>query len=158
VFSARTNTTYIASYFGPAGHYSVDDFYFEQSGVDAPPLHALANGVDGPNGVYVYGSAGGFPITSFRAENYWVDVIYTNISSYTISGSITGPGGPGATVNLSGAATASEADASGAYSFSGLANGSYTVTPSKTGYTFSPSSRSTAIASANVMGLKFVSH
>jgi hypothetical protein len=151
------NTTYIASYFAPVGHYSVDEFYFEQSGVDTPPLHALANGVDGPNGVY--GSAGGFPNTSFRAENYWVDVIYTNISSYAISGSITGAGGPGATVNLTGAATASvTANASGAYSFSGVANGSYTVTPTKTGFTFSPSSRSMTIASANVTGLKFVSH
>jgi Domain of unknown function (DUF4082) len=45
------NTTYIASYFDPVGHYSADEFYFEHSGVDTPPLHALANGVDGPNDV-----------------------------------------------------------------------------------------------------------
>jgi hypothetical protein len=54
------NTTYIVSYFAPAGHYSDTDSFFATSGVDNPPLHALANGIDGPNGVYVYG-ASAFP-------------------------------------------------------------------------------------------------
>ena len=48
--------------------------YFQDHGVDAPPLHALQNGVDGPNGVYVYGSGGVFPTASYLAGNYWVDV------------------------------------------------------------------------------------
>jgi hypothetical protein len=70
------NTTYIASYFAPKSHYSDNSNFFAVSGVDNPPLHALASGVDGLNGVYVYGPAGGFPNASFNSTNYWVDVVY----------------------------------------------------------------------------------
>jgi hypothetical protein len=70
------NTVYIASYFAPAGHYSADNYYFAKAGVDNPPLHALANGVSGPNGVYLYSSSGGFPSSSYQSTNYWVDVEY----------------------------------------------------------------------------------
>jgi Domain of unknown function (DUF4082) len=75
--AVAANTTYVASYYAPAGRYSVDDNYFASSGVDNPPLHALANGVDGGNGVYRYGTGGGFPTSTFAASNYWVDVVYT---------------------------------------------------------------------------------
>jgi hypothetical protein len=75
------NTTYIASYFAPIGHYSADAAYFATSGVDDPPIHLLANGVDGANGVYSYGSTSSFPSSSFNATNYWVDVIYNTPSS-----------------------------------------------------------------------------
>ena len=44
-------------------------------GVDQAPLHALGNGIDGTNGVFVYGS-GGFPTSSFSSTNYWVDVVF----------------------------------------------------------------------------------
>ena len=37
------NTTYVASYFAPVGHYSADSNYFAGTGVDNAPLHALAN-------------------------------------------------------------------------------------------------------------------
>ena len=49
--------------------------YFTSAGVDNAPLHALANGVDGANGVYVYG-ASAFPTQTFNAANYWVDVVF----------------------------------------------------------------------------------
>ena len=35
------NTTYVASYFAPFGHYSYDSYYFDNRVVDSPPLHAL---------------------------------------------------------------------------------------------------------------------
>src|SRR5258707_2154623 len=82
----------------------------------------------------------------------YVAVIFSSTaqSTFTISGTISGVGGPGATVNLTGAATASvTADASGVYSFSGIANGSYTVTPSKTGFTFTPPSQAVTVNGAN---------
>ena len=75
--AVTANTTYVASYYAPVGRYSVDDNYFATSGVDNPPLHALANGVAGGNGVYRYGTGGGFPTSTFAASNYWVDVVYT---------------------------------------------------------------------------------
>src|SRR5262249_3804755 len=67
--------TYVASYHTTTGHYSNDGFYFGKSGVDQWPLHALADGVDGPSGVYLYGT-GGFPTQTYLAANYWVDVVF----------------------------------------------------------------------------------
>ena len=70
------NTTYIASYHsGGPTYYSYS--YFQNAGVDNAPLHALKDGVDGPNGVFVYGSGGVFPNQTYAAANYWVDVIFT---------------------------------------------------------------------------------
>jgi len=57
---------------------------------------------------------------------------------------------------LSGAAGATTVtNASGSYTFSGLANGTYVVTPSNTGYTFSPASKSVTINAANGPGVNF---
>src|ERR1700738_4724170 len=77
--------------------------------------------------------------------------------TYNISGMISPvAGGNGATVTLSGAASATTtANSSGNYTFSGLANGTYAVTPSRTGYTFSPVAQSVTLNGANVTGLNF---
>ncbi|PYP92404.1 MAG: hypothetical protein DMG65_04180 [Candidatus Angelobacter sp. Gp1-AA117] len=69
------NTTYVASYFAPNGHYSADNHYFS-AGSDNPPLHAPQDGISGANGVYVYGSHPGFPNQTFASTNYWADVVY----------------------------------------------------------------------------------
>jgi hypothetical protein len=75
--SISAGTTYVVSYYSPNGRYAFNQGYFTSTGVDRPPLHALRNGVDGPNGVYRYGSGGGFPNSSWNASNYWVDVVFT---------------------------------------------------------------------------------
>jgi hypothetical protein len=72
-----SNTVYVASYHASNGHYSDDDNYFASKGVDNPPLHALANGVSGSNGVYAYGSSSSFPTQTWKSANYWVDVLFT---------------------------------------------------------------------------------
>ena len=72
------NTTYVASYHAPNGGYAATNGYFAGQGADSPPLHALADGVDGANGVYRYGTAGVFPTDTFQASNYWVDVIFND--------------------------------------------------------------------------------
>jgi len=78
--------------------------------------------------------------------------------TYSISGTI-GPvaGGSGATVTLSGAANAATtADSSGNFTFSSLANGTYTVTPTHSGYTFNPSSRNVTVSDASIStGINF---
>jgi hypothetical protein len=81
--AVNSNTTYVASYFAPAGHYSATAGFFS-TGYDNPPVHLLGDGVDGPNGMYRYGSGGGFPTSSFNASNYWVDVVF--IPSETMPG------------------------------------------------------------------------
>jgi carboxypeptidase family protein len=78
-----------------------------------------------------------------------------NGQTWSISGNVS-TNGAGATVALSGAATASTtADNSGNYSFTGLANGTYTVTPTKSGFTFSPTSQTATVNNANVSALNF---
>jgi Domain of unknown function (DUF4082)/Bacterial Ig domain len=71
------NTTYVASYHTNVGHYSVDEGYFANSGVDTLPLHALSNGASGGNGVYNYNSNPTFPNSTYQSSNYWVDVLFS---------------------------------------------------------------------------------
>ena len=75
--AVTANTTYIASYHAPNGHYSDDLGYFVSAGIDNSPLHALADGTDGANGVYSYGATSSFPSFGYQSSNYWVDVIFT---------------------------------------------------------------------------------
>ena len=71
------------------------------------------------------------------------------VPTWSISGTL-GAAGAGATVALSGAATqTATASSTGAYSFTGLANGAYTVTPTKSGTTFTPASQNVTVNGAN---------
>ena len=67
-------TTYVASQHSSLGYYS-DTVGDLATAFANPPLTALANGTDGPNGVYAYGSSS-FPTSTFNASNYWVDVVF----------------------------------------------------------------------------------
>ena len=70
------NTVYVASYHTTTGHYSINANYFASTGADNAPLHALATGVSGGNGVYRYGASNVFPNQTWNASNYWVDVVF----------------------------------------------------------------------------------
>src|SRR4029077_17470422 len=83
------NTTYVASYHTNTGSYSVNGAYFASAGVDTPPLHALATGVDGADGVYLYG-ASAFPTQTYNATNYWVDVVFAIPAPDTTRPMVTG--------------------------------------------------------------------
>ncbi|HEV8560406.1 MAG TPA: N,N-dimethylformamidase beta subunit family domain-containing protein, partial [Actinophytocola sp.] len=118
--SITAGTLYVASYFAPSGHYAGDGGYFAGAGVDSGLLHAPADGVNGGQGVYRYGSASVFPNNTFNSENYWVDVVYS-------TGTPTAPSAP---TNVS----ATAGDASAVVSWTAPSNGgsaitSYTVTP-----------------------------
>ena len=73
--TVAADTTYVISYHAPVGHYSVDLDYFATSGADSGPLHGLASGVAGANGLYAYGTRS-LPTQSYRSSNYWVDVVF----------------------------------------------------------------------------------
>ncbi len=98
-------------------------------------------------------------VYGYAAGSYTITATITSPSgSYTISGTITvnGSGLSGATVTLSGDASATTTtNTSGYYEFTGVTNGSYTVTPSKSGYTFSPTSRNVNVNDASVTGQDF---
>jgi hypothetical protein len=91
-------------------------------------------------GVYGY-AAGNFTVTG---------TVTTATATYSISGSA---GTPGATVTAG--TQGATSDASNNYSITGLANGTYTVTPSKSGCTFSPATLSVTVSGANVTGSNF---
>ncbi len=80
-------------------------------------------------------------------------------ATFNISGMVTdsaGPGVlPGATLTLSPGGATAITTVNGSYQFSGLAAGTYTVTPSLTGYTFLPASRQVTVG-PNASGIDFV--
>jgi uncharacterized repeat protein (TIGR03803 family) len=79
--------------------------------------------------------------------------------TYSISGKVTdSEGSPlkGVRMALSGASSATTKTASdGTYSFSGLLNGSYTITPSLAGYTFNPTKATPKITNKDITGADF---
>jgi len=77
--------------------------------------------------------------------------------TFRLSGTISPQSaGNGTTVALSGPISASTTNnSSGNYSFSGLANGTYAVTPSRSGYLFAPSVQSVSIDGSDVSGIDF---
>jgi PKD repeat protein len=80
----------------------------------------------------------------------------SGVTTYTISGTITTAAGAGINgVSVSNGSTSATTNASGAYTLSGVANGTYTLTPSLSGYTFSPVNRSVTVSSANVTAQNF---
>jgi hypothetical protein len=89
---------------------------------------------------------------------------FSGINTYSISGKVLTPGTrlspglpiSGVTITLSGTANGiAVTDANGNYVFTGLKNGNYTLTPGKTGYSFTPAFRSVNVNGANVTGQNF---
>lgn len=70
-------TTYVASYFAPAGHYAADSSFFLTANYRAAPLSAGGKPAGVTNGVFANGHA--FPTLSYGNSytNYWVDVLYS---------------------------------------------------------------------------------
>src|SRR5438105_15410201 len=83
-----------------------------------------------------------------------------NTSGFSLSGTITPTtGGNGATVALSGPASASATgDSSGNYTFAGLPNGTYTIVPSHASFMFTPASQSMVVNGANVTAANFTAN
>ena len=116
---------------------------------------------------YMYGLApltfgtgnAGTPVTDNSTLSYALEpnINITQIGiTYTISGTVSGAVQSGVTINLTGTSTASTTTGNGGtYSFSGLAAGSYWVSPNLAGYAFSPTTLSPIITTANISGENF---
>lgn len=81
------NATYVASYHTNLGAYSSDAGFFDTP-FDASHLHASA-------GVFAYGDSR-FPLTSFDATNYWVDVLFDTVVRPRVTRIQPAPGSIGA--------------------------------------------------------------
>jgi hypothetical protein len=101
--------------------------------------------------------------TNPAAGTWWVGVNGYAAGNFTITGTVTAgattysiagsAGTPGAT--LTAGSQGATSDASNNYTIAGLINGTYTVTPTKSGCTFSPASLSVTVSGANVTGQNF---
>ncbi|MGW4665037.1 DUF4082 domain-containing protein [Streptosporangium sandarakinum] len=69
------STTYVISYHTTSGYYSVTRPYFTTQ-YSRGRLTALADGAAGGNGVYTYSGTNVFPTSTYKAANYWVDVLF----------------------------------------------------------------------------------
>ena len=146
------NTTYVISYHAPKGHYYASEGYFyPQPGAapvwgnstDSPPLHALRSTVTTVNGVYTYSAGPTFPSTTFHAENYWVDPIFSPSPP------------PGQVTNVNASAGNGSAFVTWSPPSSGGPVTSYTVTPYSGGFPLMPTtvSGSPAPTNATIQGL-----
>ena len=101
--------------------------------------------------------------TNPAAGTWWVGVNGYAAGSFTVTGTVTVPtptysisgnaGTSGATITAG--TQSATSDGSNNFTVSGLANGTYSVTPTKSGCTFSPASTSVTVSSANVTGINF---
>ena len=126
--AVNKNTTYVASYLAPKGHYSADGAYFytvpqigqAESTVNSPPLHALQNTNGVVNGVFSYSGTTTFPSSSNDASNYWVDPVFSPEV-------FNNP--PGQVGNVSGSAGYASANLTWSAPTSGDPVTTYTITP-----------------------------
>jgi hypothetical protein len=118
----------------------------------------LANGtydlVPGLTGGYVF-SPDGIRVTVNGADATGQD--FTITGAFRIVGTVSGAAASGVTVALSGSLARTTVIAgSGEYSFAGLHNGSYTVTPSLFSFAFDPPNRSVVVNGADVLAQHFI--
>jgi hypothetical protein len=89
-------------------------------------------------------------------NNATVTINISSTANYSITGKVSGDIQQGVTVAVD-ATHSATTDASGNYTISGLADGTYTVTPTLPGYTFTPATASATVSGADVTGIDFVS-
>ena len=122
--SISANTTYIAAYYAPAGHYSADaDYWFTPSPtggnvLNSAPLHSVPASVSVNNGWFAYGGSLSFPTNTFQDTNYWVDPVFMPTS-----------GSPGQVNNVSATGGNGSAGLSWQAPQTGGAPTSYVITP-----------------------------
>ena len=136
---------------------------------DNSPATGLPSGVTVPSG----SSSASFTITSTPvtgSTQVTVSAAYGGVLKNatltltppplsSISGTVSpAPSGAGATLTLNQGSTrvaTVSAAANGSFSFPSVANGSYTITPTKPGFSFTPASASLNVNGANVTGINF---
>ena len=105
--------TYIISYHSSANFYTATYNYFSNAVINGD-LRALADGEDGPNGVYIYSATPAFPTSTYQQSNYWVDVVYEtttgpDVTAPTVSSVSPANNATGVPINAAMSAVFSEA-------------------------------------------------
>lgn len=106
----QPNTTYVASYFAPNGRYSASAEYMYRNPApspqgggthDSPPLHVIRDSGTARNGLYTYSGSSTFPTNSFKAGNYWVDVLFAPVPPPGTVTNVTATAGGTTSANVS---------------------------------------------------------
>jgi hypothetical protein len=92
---------------------------------------------------------------AFGIDFYANQLLAAGGTTYSISGQVTDPVNGVAGAEVRGGGMVTTTDSSGNYQLRDLLNGSYTVVPRNGAWTFSPSSRTVTISSANSSGNNF---
>ena len=118
-----------------------DDLIYEHRGVTAIQTGAVVN----------------YNTTDTASGGVIVAEAFADATQPALTHSISGSAGvAGATVSWTGTASGSTtADGSGNYTIPSLADGSYTITPTKTGYSFSPTNSAQTVSGADITGVNF---
>ena len=145
------NTEYMVSVNTGSTFYVVSD-----NGLAQQVVNQHLSSVVGNNGVF--GPPGQVPTNTFASSNYFRDIVFTTDRTFALAGTITpAADAGGATVTLTGfSGGTTTADSAGAYSFAGLANGTYTITPSKPEFVFTPPSQTVTVSGADITGINFM--
>jgi hypothetical protein len=118
--AVTANTTYIASYYTPTGHYAFDaqQFYPAVTAsaalppLDSAPLAAARANVNSGNGLFNPGGSG-FPTNTYNGSGYGVDVIFSDTAPAgpppTVSSTSPSSGATGVSVSTAITATFSQA-------------------------------------------------
>ncbi|MFI5937437.1 DUF4082 domain-containing protein [Actinoplanes sp. NPDC051494] len=88
-YEVQPDTTYIASYYAPVGHYAADALAFSLTDWNAAPLRAPRSASAGGNSVFGYGA--GFPTRTYAGSNYYVDVQFISSENAPPSPVVTTP-------------------------------------------------------------------
>ncbi len=75
--------------------------------------------------------------------------------TYTVSGRVTSAGAGLSGVTVSDGTRSATTASDGSYTLGGVPAGSYTLTPARSGYTFSPATRSLSVTTGNLSGQNF---
>ena len=119
----------------------------EAGSVSGTDYILITDNLNSPGGSQTAGVSG------FTATSWAAGIAAFNAAEYSISGNA---GIAGATVSYSGTSSGSvTAGAGGSYTIPNLFNGSYTITPSLTGYTFSPTNSNQTVSGSNITGVNF---
>lgn len=112
------------------------------------------------SGSYTYGGNFYFAVVAYNGTHSTISSALVNVDvipgTHTVSGTVldeTSSPLAGAIVSLSPGLRSVITDAQGSYSFGGLADGSYTLTPAISGYDFAPANRQVTVSGADLAGV-----
>lgn len=110
----------------------------------------------GTAGMTFFPTATSITVKTNNLTNINFSAFFTVSGKVTISNGVTGIANVLVRLGTTSSSTSVLTDANGNYKFTGVRSGSYTITPTQSGKTFNPVSRSITVANTNLSSLNFI--